>query len=172
MVELSNERIEQMLHEETKKTEEVPTILRGIYARYMNLYEHYIADMETLNDDRIAEFRKYHEETRSLIKYYYMDIPQDVCLGIREFEEKSTDRLLGREWKRYLYDAYDEFKDNCDEWDMSEDYYKAAFKKKVLKEFYESMETVFRSGFGTESQTSNELFGGISKLLFGKKDDD
>lgn len=72
----------------------------------------------------------------------------------------------------YLYDAYDEFKDNCDEWDMSEDYYKAAFKKKVLKEFYESMETVFRSGFGTESQTANGLFGGISKLLFGKKDDD
>ena len=57
MVELSNERIEQILHEETKKTEALPTILRGIYSRYMNLYEQYFADIDALNDDQIAEFQ-------------------------------------------------------------------------------------------------------------------
>ena len=55
MVELSNERIEQILHEETKKTEALPTILRGIYTRYMRLYERYFADVDALNDGRIAE---------------------------------------------------------------------------------------------------------------------
>ena len=39
MIELSNERIEQMLKDETAKTADQTTILRGIYARYMNLYE-------------------------------------------------------------------------------------------------------------------------------------
>ena len=70
MVELSNERIKQMLEEETKETEDLTTILRAIYTRYMNLYERYFADLEALNDDKIQEFKKYHEETRSLIKYY------------------------------------------------------------------------------------------------------
>ena len=82
MVELSNERIEQILKDETKKTEEPATILRAIYTRYMNLFEHYFADINALNDDKIDEFRKYHEETKSLIKYYYMDIPEDVCSGV------------------------------------------------------------------------------------------
>ena len=129
MVKLSNERIEEILHVETKQTEELPVILRSIYARYMNLYEDYFSAPDELNDDKIAAFRKYHEETISLIKYYYMDIPQDICSAIRDFEEKSSDKLLGREWERVLYDAYEEFKEESDEWDMSEDYYKAAFKK-------------------------------------------
>ena len=94
MVKLSNERIEQILHEETKKTEDLTTILRGIYSGYMNLYEQYFADIEALNDDQIAELKKQHEETKSLIKYYYMDIPQDICVGIREFEEKVSGRPL------------------------------------------------------------------------------
>ena len=76
MIKLSNERIEQILHEETVKKEKSATILRGIYNRYMRLYEDYFADIDALNDDKIAEFRNYHEETRSLIKYYYMDIPR------------------------------------------------------------------------------------------------
>ena len=172
MVKLSNERIEEILHVETKQTEELPVILRSIYARYMNLYEDYFSAPDELNDDKIAAFRKYHEETISLIKYYYMDIPQDICSAIRDFEEKSSDKLLGREWKRVLYDAYEEFKEESDEWDMSEDYYKAAFKKCVLKEFYAAMEKIFRAGFDTESQTVKNVFEGISTLLFGRKDDD
>ena len=32
--------------------------------------------MDALNEDKIAELKKYHEETESLIKYYYMDIPR------------------------------------------------------------------------------------------------
>ena len=170
MVELSNERIEQMLHDETKKTEDLTTILRGIYTRYMILYENYFADLDALNEDRIAELRKYHEETRSLIKYYYMDIPQDICAGISEFEEKAGDKLLGREWKVVLFDAFDEFREKCRVRDMSEDYYKAEFSKMALKEFYSAMETVFRDGFGTYSQTARDVLGGISGLLFGKKD--
>ena len=170
MVELSNERVEQILHDETKKKEELTTILRGIYTRYMNLYENYFADIEVLNGDKIDEFGKYHEETKSLIKYYYMDIPQDVCIGIREFEEKVSDKLLGREWKKNLFDAYDEFKEKNKVRDKGEDYYKAAFAKQALKEFYEAMENIFREGFGTYSQTAKDVLGGISGLLFGKKD--
>ena len=35
MVELSKKRIEEILNEETAKAEELPTILRGVYTRYM-----------------------------------------------------------------------------------------------------------------------------------------
>ena len=170
MVKLSNERIKEMLEEETKETEDLTTILRAIYTRYMNLYERYFAEPEALNDDKIAEYKKYHEETKSLIKYYYMDIPQDVCAAINEFEEKAGDKLLGREWKKTLYDAYTEFREKCKVRDRSEEYYQEAFKKEALKAFYDAMDYVFRSGFGTGSQTVQEAIGGITGLLFGKKD--
>ena len=167
---LSNERIQQILHQETPQKEEVKTILRAVYIRYMNLFENYIANLDSLDNDKIDEFRKYHEETQSLIKYYYMDIPQDICTDLEKFEEETGSALLGREWKKVLYDAYDEFKERSNEWDMSEDYYKAAFKKHALKEFYAAMSEIFRSGFGTESQTAKDIMGGISGLLFGKKE--
>lgn len=170
MIELSNERIEEILHTETKKTEALPLILRSIYTRYMNLFENYIANLDSLDNDKIDEFRKYHEETQSLIKYYYMDIPQDVCTDLEKFEEETGSALLGHEWKKVLYDAYDEFKERSNEWDMSEGYYKAAFKKQALKEFYGKMSEIFRSGFGTESQTAKDFVGGIHGLLFGKKE--
>ena len=170
MIELSNERIEQMLKDETAKTADQTTILRGIYARYMNLYERYFADLEALNNDKIEEFAKYHEETRSLVKYYYMDIPQDICTGINEFEEKVSDRLLGRDWRKNLYDLYDEFKEKNRVRDKGEDYYLAEFSRQALKAFYEAMGDIFREGFGTSSQTAKDIVGGISGLLFGKKD--
>ncbi len=170
MVELSNERVEKILHEETKKTETLPTILRGIYTRYMNLCENYFADFSALTNEKIEEFRKYHEETKSLVKYYYMDIPQDVCIAIKEFDEKGIDKLLAADWKANLYDAYDEFKERSNEWDVSEEYYKAEFAKQALKESYENMESVFRDGFGTGSQTAKSVMDGLSGLLFGKKE--
>ena len=52
MVELSNERVDQILHEESQKTEELKTILRGVYIRYMRLYERYFDDIDALNDDK------------------------------------------------------------------------------------------------------------------------
>ena len=170
MVELSNERIEQILNDETGKTEDVKTILRGIYTRYVNLYERYFADFDKLNEEKIEAFKKYHEETRSLIKYYYMDIPQDVCMAIREFEEKGSDLLLGRAWKTILSDAYDEFREKSNVRGRSEEYYQAEFKKLALKEFYAAMETVVRDGFGTNSQAAQSILEGISGLLFGKKE--
>ena len=93
MVELSRKRVEQILHEETLKTEELATILRGIYTRYMRLYERYFADIDALNDEKIAELREYHGETKSLVNYYYRDIPLDICMGIDEFEEKMDELL-------------------------------------------------------------------------------
>ena len=57
MIELTDKRIEQILHEETASKEELGTILRGIYTRYMCLYERYFADIDALNDDKIAELR-------------------------------------------------------------------------------------------------------------------
>jgi len=170
MVELSNERIEQILHEETKKTEDLTTILRGIYSRYMNLYEHYFEDIDALNDDKIAEFKKQHEETKSLIKYYYMDIPQDICSEISEFEKKVSDKLLGRDWKMHLYDIYDEYKAKNTAWNKGEEYYKAEFPKAAMEAFYEAMEDIFRGGFGTGSENAKGIVEGISGLLFGKKE--
>ena len=58
MLELSNERIEQILNEETTKTVELATLLRSIYTRYMRLFEGYFADIDALNDTKIAQFRK------------------------------------------------------------------------------------------------------------------
>lgn len=167
MVELSNERIEQIIKDETKKTEALPMILRAIYNRYMNLYEHYIAEVDTLTDDKVAAYKKQHEETRSLIKYYYMDIPQDVCHELNQFDENCDSVLLGRDWKKHVYDAYDEFKSKSKAWNKEEDYYIAEFKKYALKEFYAAMEEIFRDGFGTGSETSKNFFEGISGLLFG-----
>ena len=66
MVELSLERIDEMLHKETLKKEETTTILRCVFSRYMQLYERYLADIDALNDEMIAELKAYHEETRSL----------------------------------------------------------------------------------------------------------
>ena len=106
MIQLSTERVHQILYEETQKTEELKTVLRGIFTRYMHLYEEYYADIDALNDDKIAEMRKYHEETKSLVKHYYLDIPQDTCMGLREFDDKYIDKFLGSGWKKYLFDKY------------------------------------------------------------------
>ena len=167
MVELSKERVEQILHEETMKKEELETILRSIYTRYMRLFEGYFADIDALNDTKIAQFRKYHEETCSLVRYYYMDIPQDVCEDLEEFDEKFRARLLGPKWYDNLCDIIESFKD--ENWDMSEKHLKAEFKKQALEAFYKEMDDVFREGFGTGSKTVRDVVGGIAGLLFGKE---
>jgi hypothetical protein len=119
MVELSTERVEEILQKETQKTESVPVILRAIYTRYMNLFERYFADIDNLNDDKIAELRKYHEETISLVKYYYMDIPQDICHEINEFESKFTAKLLGKDWHKNVSERLETFRE-CN-WDDDKD---------------------------------------------------
>ncbi len=133
MIELSNERIEQILHEETTKKEDQETILRSIYTRYMRLYEKYFADIDALNEDEIAKLRNYHEETISLVKYYYMNIPMDVCSGIKVFEKEYSTKLLGSEWQKYLSEAYEEFKDKYEY--KYKDRVKAEFVKQALKAF-------------------------------------
>lgn len=167
MIELSNETLEQILHEETPKTEELSTILRSIYTRYMRLYEKYFADIDALTDEEIAELRNYHEETGSLVKYYYLDIPQDICLAIREFEDKYSANLLGPEWHKYLSDSYQDFKKKGKNKDKSGEELKAEFTKEALKTFYDCMGYVFRDGFGTGSQTAKNVISGITGLLFG-----
>ena len=170
MLELSNERVECILEKETQKTESAITILRAIYTRYMYLYEKYFADIDALNNDKIAELKKYHEETLSLVKYYYMDIPQDVCRALDEFEEKYSDLLLGPSWHLYLFKSYDDFRNENRNKNISEKDIKAEFSKRALKAFYESMDYVFREGFGTGSKTVENVVSGISSLLFGKKE--
>ncbi|MBO6146925.1 MAG: hypothetical protein J6O70_05045 [Lachnospiraceae bacterium] len=166
MVELSNERVDQILHEESKKTEELITILRGIYIRYMRLYERYFDDMDALNDDKIAELNKYHEETRSLIKYYYMDIPQDICIALIEFDDQYSANLLGPDWHRYLLDSFNEFR--ADNGDKSEACLKADFADKNLTAFYEAMDYIFRDGFGTASESANKIINKFAGALFGE----
>ena len=168
MLQLSPERLQQILHEETLKAEDTKTLLRSIYSRYMRLFERYFADVDALNDDLIAQPRKDHEETRSLIKYYYLDIPQDTSDRLKEFDEKCVDSMLGKNWNAALFLAYAEFKDACDDQDKSEEYYKAGFVKRSLAEFYEAMDYVFRSGYGSDSETGKDVWSGIKLLLFGK----
>ena len=170
MLELSNERIQQILHEETAKKEELNTILRGIYVRYMRLYEKYFADIDALNDDKVAELREYHEETRSLVRHYYMDIPMDICTELKEFENKYSDNLLGLGWHGYLFDRYEEFKENSENRDKIEKCLKADFSRQALDTFYDAMNEIFRDGFGTGSQTARKVVDGITGLLFGKQE--
>ena len=166
MIELSNERIEQILHEETLKKEETETILRSVYVRYMRLYEKYFADIDALDDEKIAELKTYHEETRSLVKYYYMDIPQDICKDIRDFEKEYSDNLLGPKWHVCLFDIYEKFAVKNRGKDKNE--VKAAFKKEILEAFYETMDYIFREGFGTGSKTIERAADMIRGLFFGK----
>ena len=169
MLELTNNRIEQILHEETTKKEELSTILRGIYTRYMRLYEKYFADIDALNDDMIAEFRKYQEETDSLVRIYFLDIPEDICGHIKEFNEKYNTKLLGPEWHKCLFDLYEDFKRQS--WsEKSEENFKAEFTKQALTSFYDAMGSVFREGFGTGSKTHENIVNGITGLLFGKQE--
>ncbi len=168
MIELSNERINQILHEETQKKEDLDTILRSIYTRYMRLFEKYFSDIDALNDNEIAELRKYHEETRSLIKYYYMDIPLDICMEIREFEDTYSNNLLGPGWHNYISDNYDEFKENNSGTNKSDEALKADYKKHILTEFYDAMDEIFRDGFSTSSKLGEQVVSGIGGLLFGK----
>ena len=168
MIELSKERIGQILHEETLKTEDVKTILRSVYTRYMHLYEKYFADIDALNDDVVAGLRSYNEETQSLIKYYYMDMPMDVCRGIGEFEKTYGDSLLGADWHKYLLGTYKDFKDKYKGKKKDEAQMKAEFAKETLGDFYEAMDYIFRDGFGTGSQTVDQVVSGIQGLLFGK----
>lgn len=169
MVELSKERMDQILHEESIKKEDVDTILRGIYTRYMRLFEKYFADPEALDDEKIAEMKKYHEETVSLTKYYYMDIPNDICTALRVFDTEYTEKMLGKEWQKFLSDKYDEFckKKGLIAWGTE---HKPAFIKYILEDFYDEIGEVFRTGFGTTSQTAKDVISGISGMIFGNKD--
>ena len=168
MIELSTERVEKILHEETQKTEELTTILRGIYTRYMHLYETYFADIDALNDEKIAELKEYQEETRSLVKYYYMDIPQDVCGRLDEFDKEYGKKLLGPNWHKTLFDAYENYKEkNMSEY-TSEEGLKAEFSNQCLTGFYDAMDYVFREDFGTTSKTVENVVDGLTGLLFGE----
>ena len=169
MIELSPERVEKILYEETVKDEKIQTILRSIYIRYMLLYEKYFEDIDALNDEKIAELRKYHEETRSLIKYYYMDIPQDICTALNEFENKYDDNLLGSEWHNVLFDSYKKFREKNTNTNKSEKSLKEEFTKQTLAAFYGAMDYVFREGFGTGSTAAQSIVSGITGLLFGKE---
>ena len=168
MVELSNERVEQILYEETRKTEELTTILRSIYTRYICMYEKYFADIDALNDEVIAELKKYNEETRSLVKYYYMDIPEDTCADLDEFDKKYNAKLLGSDWHKCLLDGYKEFKAENKGRNKSEESIKAEFAEQNLTDFYAIMEYIFREAFGTGSKTTESVTSGIAGLLFGE----
>ena len=170
MAGLTNERIDEILHKETVKKEELDTILRSVYTRYMYLYENYFEDTDALDDDKIAEFRSYHEETGKLIKYYYMDIPQDICKLLYEIDKYYTARLLGTDWRKYLSELYKDFKENNTSKNKNKEYLKAEFKKQTMEEFYDAMDYTFRDGFGTGSKTESDILSGIKGLLFGKQE--
>ena len=112
--------------------------------------------------------KKYHEETISLVKYYLMDIPQDVCAEINKFESNLSANLLGPDWHEFLFDKYEKFKGKRKSKNKGEEYIKAEFKEQTLKSFYEVMGYVFRGGFGTASLTDSKTVNELAGLLFGK----
>lgn len=169
MLELSHERIEQIVLKETPKTEVLPSILRSVYVRYMSLYEKYFTDIDTLNDDTISELNKYNEETKSLVKYYYMDIPRDICMELEEFNDTYSAKLLGTDWHKTLFNAYRSFRDENESDNKSENCLKAEFSKQCLKAFYDAMDYIFRDGFGTRSKTAETVTSGLASMLFGEK---
>ena len=165
MIELSVERINKILHEETAQREELSMIVRGIYTRYMRMYEEYFADIDALNDDKIAEFQKKNEETKSLMKYYYLDIPLDVYEALMEFEHEYNEKLLGPDWHAFLFDKYKEFKEQS--MSKNEKALKEEFAKQALSGFYETMDDIFRDCLGTNSVTAKEAASGFWEMLFG-----
>lgn len=169
MFDLSIERLGQILQQETPKKEELPTILRSIYTRYLYMYEKIFADIDALNDDVIAALNKYNEETKCLVKYYYMDIPQDICEEIHEFDSTYNAKLLGSDWHENLFESYSEFcaENNCE--DKSAKALKAEYSEQILKAFYETMDNIFREGFGTGSKSDEKVLSGLAELLFGEQ---
>lgn len=117
---------------------------------------------------KIAELKKYHEETISLLKYYYMDIPHDICMALIEFDDKYTAKLLGPDWHKYLFDSYEDFKSENRSDNKSKDSLKTKFTEQNLKAFYELMDYIFREGFGTASKTYKQVASGFTGLLFGE----
>ena len=170
MIELNFERIDQIMHKETPKTDDLRLILRGVYLRYMRLYEKYYADIDALNDDKIAELKAYHKETRSLIRYYYLDIPMDVLHQLIYFDVESVSKLFGADWHKHLLDSYKDFKAENEDNRKSEEGLKAEFAEKSLAAFYEAMDDIFREAFGTESKTAEKAASGIASWLFGEKE--
>ena len=169
MIELKADRLDQMLHAETGKKEELNTILRGLYTRYMTLYEKYFADIEALNDEEIASMKNYHSETRSLLRYYFLDVPQDICRCLIHFDEEYTDKLLGPEWHKYLFDNYKEFKEDYTGKNKSKQNLKAEFAKQTLEDFYDTMDYIFREAFGTGSKVEDGFLDGVKKLFFAEE---
>lgn len=167
MIDLNNEVLEKILSKETAKTEDLKTILRAIYTRTMRLYEKYFQDVDALSNDVIDELKQYNEETRSLVKYYYLDIPQDICMRLDEFEKTYSDKLLGPAWRVCLSDLFEDFRKRR-RGKESEETLKAEFAKQALEGFYSAMDYVFREGFGTDSQTAKHVINGLSELIFGK----
>ena len=168
MVELSSERVEEILHKETMKTEELTTILRGIYTRYMRLYEKYFDDIDALNDEEIAILKKYHEETISLVKYYYLDIPLDIIMGLNELDEKYCTKLLGSDWHKILFNDSKDFKAENKNGNKSEECIKKEYAERSISAFYDVMDYIFRDGFGTSSKTYESVTSGIAGMLFGE----
>ena len=168
MVELSSERVEEILHKETMKTEELTTILRGVYTRYMRLFEKYFADIDALNDEEIAKLKKYHEETISLVKYYYLDISLDIIVGLNEIDEKYCTKLLGPDWHKYLFDDYKEYKAEKKDGNKGEECIKKEYSERSISAFYDVMDYIFRDGFGTSSKTFESVTSGIAGMLFGE----
>ena len=167
MFELSTKRVEQILHEETPKTEALATILRGVYSRYMRLYEKYFADIDALDDDIIEDYKKYHEETKCLVKYYYLDIPYDICTALDEFDKNYSSKLLGSDWRKVLFDSFTKFKAKYWGMNKTEEFLKEEFEKQILSAFYYSMDYVFREGFDTGSKTGEAVVGELAKFITG-----
>ena len=167
MVELSPERIEEILHKETVKEEDPKTVMRAVYNRYRCVFEQYIDQIFEMNQSKIDEFNKYHQETNSLIKYYFVDIPMDTCAALAKFEHDVMDYMLGPDWQRVILNGFEEFKrKNKNKYRLAnEETWRKKFKEELLSMFYVSMESAFRVSFESGSKAAEGLMDGLSAIF-------
>ena len=62
-----------------------------------------------------------------------MDIPLDICAALIEFDKQYSEKLLGSNWRRYLFDSLEKYK--SDRGDKSKEGLKADFEEKILTAF-------------------------------------
>jgi hypothetical protein len=64
-----------------------------------------------------------------------MDIPEDICIELVEFDKKYNAKLLGSDWHKCLFNGYKDFKAENRGRNKSEECLKAEFKEQNLTAF-------------------------------------
>ena len=93
--------------------------------------------------------------------------PVSSCVAAPRFLQEQIECGGGICRINSLSDSYAAFKEENDDEYRNEKSLKEAFAKQAMEEFYDTMDDVFREGFGTVSQNAKDFSNGLTGLLFG-----